>query len=106
MTELCVVCSEPFGALRLISRCPRCHKPSGARCEGCVSAEPVRWCEGCAPDVLTFSVLTKIADVERAHVRAVLEAFDGNKTLAARSLGISRRTMYNFLEREGERQKG
>ena len=47
---------------------------------------------------------TPIEQVERALVLATLEACNGNKTAAARLLGISIRTMYYKLERyQGQR---
>jgi len=39
-----------------------------------------------------------LAEVERAHILQVLEAVNGNKTEAARILGIPRRTLYRRLE--------
>jgi DNA-binding NtrC family response regulator len=38
-----------------------------------------------------------LADLERRHILNVLRHLDGNKTQAARSLGISTRTLYNKL---------
>jgi DNA-binding NtrC family response regulator len=37
--------------------------------------------------------------VERRHVLRVLRAVEDNKTLAARILGIGRKTLYRMLER-------
>ncbi len=42
---------------------------------------------------------TSLADVERAHVRAVLEDHDWNVTHAARALGIDRGTLYHKMHR-------
>jgi DNA-binding NtrC family response regulator len=39
-----------------------------------------------------------LAEVERAYVRRVLESVDGNKAVAARVLGIDRRTVYRKLD--------
>ena len=39
-----------------------------------------------------------LADVERAYVRRMVEVAGGNKTLAARILGIDRRTLYRRLD--------
>ncbi len=57
-------------------------------------------------DPLTFldEVATdglSLAAVERAYVRKVLEASDGNMARAARVLGIDRRTLYRKVERKG-----
>ena len=42
--------------------------------------------------------LRSLAEVEREHVLAVLEACGGNKTQAAKVLGIDRRSLYRRLE--------
>ena len=47
---------------------------------------------------------TPIEQVERGLILATLESCNGNKTAAARVLGISIRTMYYKLERyQGQR---
>ena len=40
-------------------------------------------------------------EVERRHTLRVMEAVGGNKTLAARVLGITRKTLYRKLEEYG-----
>ena len=42
--------------------------------------------------------LLSLAEVERRHILHVLEAVGGNKRLAARILGVDRRTLYRKLE--------
>jgi two-component system response regulator HydG len=42
--------------------------------------------------------LTTLAELEGRYVRRVLAACDGNKTHAARVLGIDRRSLYRRLE--------
>jgi transcriptional regulator with PAS, ATPase and Fis domain len=42
-----------------------------------------------------------LVDVERAHIVRALEASGGNKTAAARALGVSLRSLYRKLERLG-----
>jgi DNA-binding NtrC family response regulator len=42
--------------------------------------------------------LLSLAEVERRHIFAVLETVGGNKRLAARVLGVDRRTLYRKLE--------
>ena len=44
------------------------------------------------------SELVTLAEMERRYVRRVLEACHGNKTHAARALGIDRRSLYRRLE--------
>jgi two-component system response regulator HydG len=43
--------------------------------------------------------LIPLDDVERAHILHVLQAVGGNKTLAAKILGLDRKTLYRKLER-------
>jgi len=43
---------------------------------------------------------TSLADVEKAYIRHVMQATGGNKTRAARVLGIDRRTLYRKLGEE------
>jgi DNA-binding NtrC family response regulator len=47
------------------------------------------------------SELVPLDEVERRYVLRVLEAVGGNKTLAARRLGLDRKTLYRKLERWG-----
>jgi two-component system response regulator HydG len=49
-----------------------------------------------APD---DDVLVSLEEIERRHVLRVLDAVNGNKRLAARILGLDRRTLYRRLER-------
>ncbi len=43
--------------------------------------------------------LVDLDTVKRAHVRFVLAACGGNRSLAARILGVDRKTLYRHLER-------
>jgi two-component system response regulator HydG len=45
--------------------------------------------------------LISMEEVERRYIRHVLEAVGGNKTLAARTLGFDRRTLYRKLSQYG-----
>ncbi len=47
----------------------------------------------------TFGSNASLADVERAHVLEVLQRERGNKSRAARVLGVNRRSLYRLLER-------
>jgi two-component system response regulator AtoC len=47
------------------------------------------------------SALLPLDEVERRYIERVLEATNGNKTLAARTLGVDRTTLYRKLERYG-----
>jgi ActR/RegA family two-component response regulator len=40
-----------------------------------------------------------LADVEREHILRTLSAVDGNKSAAARVLGLNRKTLYRKLGR-------
>jgi ActR/RegA family two-component response regulator len=42
-----------------------------------------------------------LVDVARDHIVRTLEMVDGNKAMAARLLGVSRRALYRQLERHG-----
>jgi len=44
----------------------------------------------------------KLDEIERRYVRKVLDALGGNKTLAARTLGLDRKTLYRKLGKEGK----
>jgi transcriptional regulator of acetoin/glycerol metabolism len=46
-----------------------------------------------------------LVDVERDHIVRTLEQVGGNKAVAARVLGISRRAFYRQLERHGLHQR-
>lgn len=45
--------------------------------------------------------LDTLQQVERAHIARVLEHYKGNRTHAARDLGISRATLINKIKRYG-----
>ncbi len=51
-------------------------------------------------DALEALGLADLDSVKRAHVRFVLEACGGNRSLAARILGVDRKTLYRCLERD------
>jgi two-component system response regulator AtoC len=51
------------------------------------------------PLVATPFAPVTLAELERSHVEQVLEYVGGNKTAAARILGIERKTLYRMLER-------
>ena len=51
--------------------------------------------------LLTKGLPGTLSALQREHVLKVLESTGGNKERAARSLGISRRTLYRFLDRYG-----
>jgi two-component system response regulator HydG len=48
----------------------------------------------------TPNELVSLADVEHRYVRQVLDAVGGNKTMAAKILGIDRRSLYRRLDGE------
>jgi DNA-binding NtrC family response regulator len=50
------------------------------------------------------SELAPLEEVERRYILRVLEAVGGNKSVAARVLGIERKTLYRKLERFGARE--
>ncbi|MDY6847948.1 MAG: sigma-54-dependent transcriptional regulator [Geoalkalibacter sp.] len=50
-----------------------------------------------ATDLAGPGELPSLAEVERRHIDRVLEAVEGNRTLAARILGLDRKTLYRKL---------
>ena len=48
---------------------------------------------------LRFAVGLTLAEVERRMIMATLEHFDGSKPQAAKTLGISLKTLYNRLKK-------
>lgn len=65
---------------------------------------PVSPARGTAPADTDPGTPARLADVERAHILAVLERMKGNRTHAAAALGISLRTMRNKLALYREEQ--
>ncbi len=53
------------------------------------------------PVAASFGAMLTMAEVERRYVRQVLDAVHGNKTHAARILGIDRRSLYRRIEEGG-----
>ena len=74
------------GVPRLESR-SAASQPSGG-----VSAPPV------APPAPSLETFPSLAQAEAQHIRAALVLADGNKSRAARLLGISRTTLYRKVE--------
>jgi DNA-binding NtrC family response regulator len=52
-------------------------------------------------DLVDLTELVPLEEVERRHILRVLEAVGGSRTLAARTLGLDRKTLYRKLERYG-----
>ena len=49
------------------------------------------------------SELVPMEEMERRYILQVLDAVDGNKTLAAKILGLDRKTLYRKLSQYGEK---
>jgi transcriptional regulator of acetoin/glycerol metabolism len=47
------------------------------------------------------SELVSLDEMERRYIHRVLDAFQGNRTLAARALGLDRKTLYRKLGAKG-----
>jgi two-component system response regulator HydG len=47
-----------------------------------------------------------VAELERQYIAHVMKAVDGNKSMAARILGVDRRTLYRRLEAQGRFKSG
>jgi two-component system response regulator HydG len=56
-------------------------------------------------DDVSAEHMPSLQEVERRHIRRVLAATSGNKTQAAKVLGLDRRTLYRKLERYEQRPK-
>ncbi len=69
-------------------------------------AESVRAAERAAADAADERASWSLAEVERDHIRRVLQRHDGNATAAARQLGISRTTLWRKLRQYGLRRTG
>jgi two-component system response regulator HydG len=54
-----------------------------------------------APPLQTAPIPAPLVDIEREHIVKTLEQVRGNKAVAARLLGVSRRAFYRQLERHG-----
>ena len=52
------------------------------------------------------SELVPLNEVERRYILHVLATVGGNKTLAARLLGLDRKTLYRKLQQYGEQEGG
>ncbi len=58
--------------------------------------------EGVSPNV-DPTALPTLEEIERQYIAHVLKASEGNKTRAAKILGVDRRTLYRKLDRWGDR---
>ena len=54
------------------------------------------------PDALVATDIRPLADVEREYIKSVLRAVDGNRSQAARRLGIGEATLYRKIKKFGE----
>ncbi|ABF92417.1 sigma-54 dependent DNA-binding response regulator [Myxococcus xanthus DK 1622] len=58
------------------------------------------------PETQDASELVTLEQLERRYIHRVLEAVGGSRTLAARILGVDRKTLYRKLERDDDTRKG
>ncbi|NVJ02366.1 sigma-54-dependent Fis family transcriptional regulator [Myxococcus sp. AM009] len=58
------------------------------------------------PETQDASELVTLEELERRYIHRVLEAVGGSRTLAARILGVDRKTLYRKLERDDGTRKG
>ncbi|ATB45374.1 sigma-54-dependent transcriptional regulator [Corallococcus macrosporus] len=56
------------------------------------------------PETQDASELVTLEELERRYIHRVLEAVGGSRTLAARILGVDRKTLYRKLERDDTRK--
>ncbi|GEL74030.1 sigma-54-dependent transcriptional regulator [Myxococcus virescens] len=57
------------------------------------------------PETQDASELVTLEQLERRYIHRVLEAVGGSRTLAARILGVDRKTLYRKLERDDDTRK-
>ena len=106
-----VSCLDVLRALRSMS--PQCEAVLTTGYESveaavdAFEAEPGRTRRRCAVarPSSTPTVPASLVDVERDHIVRTLEQVRGNKAVAARLLGVSRRAFYRQLERHGLHQR-
>jgi len=60
--------------------------------------------KGVTAQYRTVAELPTLAELEKRHVLNVLALLDGNKTQAAKVLGISLKTVYNKLEQYAQEE--
>ncbi|QDF02520.1 sigma-54-dependent transcriptional regulator [Myxococcus xanthus] len=58
------------------------------------------------PETQDASELVTLEQLERRYIHRVLEAVGGSRTLAARILGVDRKTLYRKLERDDDTRRG
>ena len=73
----------------LLGRLP----PTNLRTQGDLSTDGARNEANTSQEAQAFPVDWPLADVERAHIEAVLKSVNHNKSAAARILGVSRKTL-------------
>lgn len=73
----------------LLGRLP----PTSLRTQGDLSTDGARNEANTSQEAQAFPVDWPLADVERAHIEAVLKSVNHNKSAAARILGVSRKTL-------------
>lgn len=79
----------------VFSALPQTHRDAAAVAEYAQTARPT--------PPLSSQTPTSLKDVETAHIKSLLERFDGNRKKVADSLGISERTIYRKLKKLGIR---
>ncbi|MBI4885589.1 MAG: hypothetical protein HY824_00710 [Acidobacteria bacterium] len=100
-----VSCLEVLRALR--SARPTCEAVLTTGYQSVDAAvEALRQSLGCPdtpalPPPSSTVVPAPLVEVERDHILRTLEVVHGNKAVAARLLGMSRRALYRLLERHG-----
>lgn len=101
-----VTCLDVLRALRHVS--PKCepvvmtgYKDLGTAVDAVKQSLPAGSEPISAPASGGTSQPVPLVDVAREHIVRTLEMVDGNKAVAARLLGVSRRALYRQLERHG-----
>jgi DNA-binding NtrC family response regulator len=81
----------------ITARASSCKDNGEGVCMSCSTVHAMPSYELAVPAFVAAELVT-LAELERRYVRVVLDACGGNKSAAARALGISRRALYRRLE--------
>lgn len=105
-----VTCLDVLRALRQVS--PQCepvvmtgYKDLVTAVDAVKQSLPAAMAGAAEPAAAGTSQPAPLVDVAREHIVRTLEMVDGNKAVAARLLGVSRRALYRQLERHGLHQR-
>ena len=96
----CGFCGKEHDADKLWNLCTECSKPLLARydTDAASKAFPKEELADRGPTLWRYREMLPVKDMEKAHIQGVLQSAGGDKTEAARLLGISRSTLYEKIK--------